>query len=192
MSFSVPGNFFGQFKTGDNIVYNLSVLRVLYTLYNQSDDEEKALIIKPIIILLVAIIEAILHDFHSRMRVFTIEGVEGLVDGVLDYVRGKRIDELEKYIASARMHDFFDASNTRLYDMLDELRKIRNRVHIQNVKGYKPVDEVNVFTEDAKIKAEKCLEKVTKVMSEKYYRGGELGRYVQDLEFPWDEHFPNI
>ena len=42
--FTVPSNFIGTFKTGDNINHNLSVLRLLYEQYNASDDLNRKLL----------------------------------------------------------------------------------------------------------------------------------------------------
>jgi hypothetical protein len=61
---SVSSCFILSFKLGDNINHNLSVLALLYYYYNQEDQDGKCLLCKPIIILLVSIIEAVLHDFH--------------------------------------------------------------------------------------------------------------------------------
>lgn len=188
MAFSVPGNFFCLFKTGDNVLYNLSTLNYLYEVYEKATLENKEKLLKPIILTEVAVTEAILHDFHLRIRANVIEGVVGLGTDVVNYVRGKQIDELEAYIASARKHDFFSEANSNFYDRLDELRKIRNRIHIQNTRRYRPADEDMIFTETTKISAEKCLEKVAKTISVNHPRPGNLQDYVGDLHFPWREH----
>src|SRR5216683_6894773 len=102
--FTVPSNFIGTFKTGDNINYNLSILRLLYDQFGSGQDLDKQLLRKPIIVTLVSITEAILYDFHRRTRDFTIEGVETLADQVVDYIRGRKLEEFEKCIVSARKH----------------------------------------------------------------------------------------
>lgn len=189
MTFTVPANFFCLFKTGDNVIYNLTSLRCLYGAYHAADNQGKEGLIKPIVLLEVAIIEAILHDFHFRIRANVIEGISGLGSDVVNYIRGKQLDELEAYIASARKHDFFSEANSNFYDRLDELRKVRNRIHIQNTKHYKPADENLIFTEDIKTSTERCLEKVVKTMASSHPRPVNLQGYVGGLVFPWDEHF---
>ena len=186
--FTVNSNFIGNFKLGDNINYNLGVLRLLYRYFESSEPAEQALLRKPIILTLVSIIEAVLHDFHFRIRCYTVEGVRNLPIEVLDYVRGKKLDELEKYISSARKHDFFGLAYINFYDVLDELRKLRNRIHIQNSKNHFEPDETNAFSEQRKIQAEKVLEIVTKTMAKKYSRGDNL-HCVEDFEFPWKEYY---
>ena len=74
--FRIRSNFIGNFKTGDNVNYGLRVLSLLYKHFSSSTEYEQMLLCKPIILLLVSIIEAVLHDFHVRMRDYTIEGVE--------------------------------------------------------------------------------------------------------------------
>ena len=188
--FFVKSNFFCLFKTGDNVNYNLEILKCFYEIYNKTNDSEKLVLIKPIIVWLVSIVEAILHDFHKRIRANIHEGIINMSQGVIDYVRNKKIDELEKYINSAKKHDFFDLKDTNFYIKLDDLRKIRNRIHIQNNKFLKPRDERTIFDEKVKVLAEKCTEKVVKTISEKHPRPKNLKDYVSDMYFPWNEYFP--
>ena len=92
-----------------------------------------------------SIIEAILYDLHLLVKTFTSEGVANLQAMVIDYIRGKKIDELERYIASAKKHDLFDQGESGFYEGLDDLRKIRNRLHIQNTKKQFEPDDVSAF-----------------------------------------------
>ena len=93
--FTVSSNFIGNFKTGDNIAYNLRLLRLLYAQYSAGTEDEKALLRKPIIITLVSITEAMLHDLHMRVQSFTIEGVRNLANSIIGYIRGKKLEEFE-------------------------------------------------------------------------------------------------
>jgi len=98
--FVVSSKFIGSFRLVENINYNLSALTLLYHYYEREDEDGKRFLRKPIIVLLVSIIEAVLHDYHTRFRTFTREGVANLAQSVIDYISAKQIDELEKYIAS--------------------------------------------------------------------------------------------
>lgn len=180
----IQANFICRFKTGDNIKYNLSVLNELYTRYNEKEDD---FLLKPIIVLNVSIIEAVLHDFHLRIKENTVEGVHSLQQSVLDFIRGKHIDRFEKYIDQAQKHDFFQLSHTSFYKKLHTLRKIRNRVHIQNTEAYTPVNERDVFTKSVKELSEVLLERTLKTMSEKHYRSG-IENYVGEFVLPWKAH----
>jgi hypothetical protein len=185
--FIVDSSFIGDFSLGDNINHNLRVATLLYEHFATADTDKKRLLCKPIILTLVSVTEAMLHDLHVRIRTFTIEGVLNIPSEIVDYVRGKRIDELEKYIASARKHNLFDANDSTFYDSLDQLRRLRNRIHIQNTKGDFEEKEYNAFTDARKTLAEKVLEKTAKTMASKYPRDKH---YVDPFEFPWKEHFP--
>lgn len=173
---------------GDNINYNLRVLNVLYKLRESlSNDYQKSLLCKPIIVTIVSIIEAILYDFHSRIKINTIEGVNNLSQSVINCIRNKKIDQFEALIISAKKHNFFDVANNKFYDDLELLRKVRNRVHIQNHKGYEPSNEEQAFPEDCIKSAELTLEKIIKVMNAKFPRAENTRGYVSDFILPWNE-----
>ncbi|RRY16203.1 hypothetical protein EGJ57_22265 [Brucella anthropi] len=176
--------FIGDFKLGDNIVFNLSVLKCLYKCRADGNAAEKRYLQKPITLLNISIIEALLYDFHLRINVFTREGV-GLPQKVLDAIRSKKIDEFEKYIASARKNDFFDLKDTVFYEKLDELRKLRNRIHIQNTKNHFERDDLHAFSEARLILSEQALEQVIKTLAEKHPRNH---KFVQSFELPWESH----
>ena len=97
------------------------------------------------------------------------------------------MDDLEKYIASAKKHALIELPDHKLYDDLDELRKLRNRIHIQNTKNYLPRNEYDAFTSDKKLLAEKAVEKTFRVMANKYARKLD---YVDSFNLPWEPHFP--
>lgn len=187
--FSLPANFIGSYKIGDNINYNLRALNVLYDFKNSTaENNKKELLSKPIIICMASIVEAILYDFHLRIKIFTIEGVNNLAKDVIDYIRNKEIDEFEKLIASAKKHNLFGVIDDKFYEKLDFLRQIRNRVHIQNKKRLLPADEHEVFTENNIELAELILEKIIKTMVLKFSRKIENSNYVSDFILPWNEH----
>lgn len=189
--FRVKSDFMGSFKLGDNINHNLKILSLLYSFQANSTEDKKILLNKPIIITLASICEAILYDLHERITCHTHEGVRNIAQNAITWIRSKKIDEFSKYIASAKKHDFFDARDPQLYEDLDILRKLRNRIHIQNPKNHFESDEKNAFTYDRKIIAEKVLEKVLKQMLRKYIRKKDATGHVADYELPWEKHFPN-
>src|SRR5689334_17407863 len=137
---TIKSNFMGNFKLGDNICFNLAILKTLYDLRAAGTAVQKRHLQKPITVMNVSIIEAVLYDLHLRVKTFTSEGVANLQATVIEYIRGKKIDELERYIASAKKHDLFDQGDSGFYEALDDLRKIRNRVHIQNTKKHFEAD----------------------------------------------------
>ncbi|XOZ32548.1 hypothetical protein ACMDCT_10050 [Halomonadaceae bacterium KBTZ08] len=187
--FTVNSGFIGHFKTGDNINYNLNSLKVMYAAQNTASPSDSLLLCKPITITLGSIIEALLHDLFFRIKNHTNEGVKNVAEKALKDVRSKKLDQLETYIASARKHDLLGAIGTGLYEQLDDLRRTRNRIHIQNVKNQKPLDEGKVFNLQKQKTIEQVLEKLLKHVSDKYIRPGDLQGFVDDFELPWNEHF---
>lgn len=186
--FTIRSSFIGSFKLGDNINHNLDVLALLYRHHDASTQQERRLLCKPIILLLVSIIEAVLHDFHGRIKLFTVEGVRNLPGEVIAHIRFVKIDQFGKYIVSARKHDFFDLADSEFYDRLDELRRLRNRIHIQNTKRDFEPDEINAFNSDRKWLAESVLEKTLRTMAAKFARNHD---HVRDFELPWEPQFPD-
>ena len=183
--FKVEAKFIGNFKLGDNINYNLEILRYIYGL----NDNNSCLLRKPIILILGGIAEAILHDLHQRMKLHTVEGVIGIGNYILSYVRLKQIDKFEQYIASARKHTLLGPSTDQIYGDLDNLRKLRNRIHIQNEKNHFEVDDSQAFSLERQQNAERTVEKLTKIISANHPRKLHARGFVGDFEFPWGEYF---
>jgi hypothetical protein len=185
--FTISSGFIAVFKTGDNINHNLRILKVLYAQYEKGSPDEKRLLCKPIVVIQISIIEAALQDFHVRCSKFTWERVTNLAEGVASYIRGKKINKLSQYVQSAKKHDLFGNANGQLYDELELLSKLRNRVHIQNENKDLEPDDWNAFTSQRKLLAERVLEQVIKTLSKKYPRPEHVAGFVKDFEIPWIE-----
>jgi hypothetical protein len=183
---TINSNFI-DFKLGDNICFNLKILKTLYNYQESANPLQRLQLRKPIVLLNVSVIEAVLHDLHGRVRTHTAEGVANLSDAVLSYIRGKKIDELEKYIASAKRHDLFDQGDTSFYESLDDLRRLRNRVHIQNTKRHFEPDDHTAFSEGRLLLSEQTLELVMRTMARKFARPKH--NFVGDFVLPWRSHF---
>ena len=185
--FTIESKFIGDFKIGDNINHNLGILALLYRLYNAAPQEEKRLLCKPIILLLVSIIDAALYDLHTRIKKFTAEGVRHVLKSSVITIRAlKKMDTLEKHIKSLNEHGLIEPRGGSIYTELDELRKLRNRIHIQNTKNHLPRNEYDAFTEERKLQAEKAVEKTLRIMAKKYTRKFDL---VNKFTLPWNAHF---
>jgi hypothetical protein len=185
---TIQSKFIGDFKVGDNINHNLATLELLYRHYGNADERERRLLCKPIILLLVSIVEAVLHDLHTRIKTFTIEGVQNLATSAADYIRLKQIDEFQKYIASAKKHNLFDQVDSAFYEQMDELRRLRNRIHIQNTKNDFERNEYDAFNDDRKVLAKRVLEKTMRTMAKNFSRDHD---HVEEFKLPWDAHFPD-
>lgn len=187
---TINSHFIGNFKDGDNICYNLEVLSKLYEAY-QLNEERSPFLRKPMIVFIVSILEAALDDLFYKIRGYTIEGVPNLPPGVVDKVRVNKSGyrKFKGQIQFAKTHDFFDARETNFYIVLNELREIRNRMHIQNNYRNTPYSEKLVFTEKRLIQSEKVCEYTLSKMSEKFPRSLYKRDYVDDFVLPWNSHY---
>ncbi|MGE0604879.1 MAG: hypothetical protein AB7O46_13945 [Xanthobacteraceae bacterium] len=140
-------------------------------------------------VLLISIIEAMLYDFHFRCRKFIWEGVSEIGEDALAYIRSKRIDKFARYIDSARKHNLFHDEHGDIYEQLDLLKRIRNRIHIQNESSDLEPNEIDAFTPARKIIAEQVLERVMKIMAVRFPRPAHAQGFVADFQLPWDEHY---
>lgn len=119
---------------------------------------------KPIVLLLVSVLEAIIYDLHDKIQTHTREGVRSLPKKVTLYIQGKTFQDYSGHIASCKKHKLLGDA-PRLYEKLDELRRLRNRIHIQNEKGHFDPDESDTFTIARKRQSEKTAEHVLKYCS---------------------------
>ena len=186
---TIESKFIGNFKTGDNINHNLQVLAILYRYFDGETPQNRRLLCKPIVISLISIIDAVLHDLHYRVREFKSEGVRNILNKSRDDIRSlRRMERLEATIRSAKKHGLIEPAGDAFYDNLDKLRELRNRVHIQNAKKYFPPNEYDAFTEPRKLEAERAVEKTLKVMAKKYARDYD---FVESFQLPWNPHYPS-
>jgi hypothetical protein len=92
----VSSAFIGNFKIGDNIHYNLEVLKTLYACNEELSPDQKRFLDKPITVTLVSICEALIYDFIDRSKFFTQEGVTGLSEEALERLRQAKAWSLDK------------------------------------------------------------------------------------------------
>ncbi|MGB8402094.1 hypothetical protein [Bradyrhizobium sp.] len=128
-----------------------------------------------------------LHDFYFRCNQYRWERVANLADEFISYIRVKKISKLSQYIFSAKKHDLFGAADSALYDELELLNRLRNRLHIQNENKDLEPDESAAFTVQRKELAERVLEQVLKTLSLKYPRPDHIAGWVRDFECDWVE-----
>lgn len=187
----ITASFLASFKIGDNIHYNLEVLKTLYKGYNTLSKDRVIYLEKPITLILVAICEAIIYDFIKRSQWYTVEGVDGLTEHQLNTLRSSKAWSMDKKIKLFKQINLLGTSDDSLYELLDSLSKLRNRIHIQNEMQNFEVDEINAFTKARRVQAEKMVELLVKTISTLYPRPSHIknSKYLEDFEFPWKEHF---
>ncbi|MEX0332158.1 MAG: hypothetical protein AB3N64_12105 [Puniceicoccaceae bacterium] len=183
---TICSDFMGSFRLGDNIVHNLGTLKVLYEVQNNGSYEVRKFLRKPIIVTIGSIAEAVLYDLYLRINSYVLEGVPNIPESVIEEIRTKTIDEFAKYITNAKSKNLL-GEDPSIYDALDELRKLRNRVHIQNSKNHFESGEWDAFSLNRQRSSEKTLERLLTIMESKYTRKG-VGGFVGSFELPWEPH----
>lgn len=176
--------FIGQFKTGDNINYNLRCLTELENITSSLSRDEKKYFIKFKILIIGSIIEAVMYDLMLKIRTYTNEGVPNIPKEKITKIKSKKpSDKLAQLIDLFRKYELL-GDNKLLYEDIDDIRKLRNRIHIQNVNNYEHRDELLTFT-NAQLKLTIItLKKILKIMDEKYSRAKNK-HHCADFELPW-------
>jgi hypothetical protein len=189
--FKVSNTFIGNFKIGDNIHYNLDVLRALYSSRALLPVGQKSFLEKPITVILVSICEALIYDFIGRSKLFIREGIDGLSGEDLEKLRNRNSYNMDKKIKLIEELDLLQASEPRVYEYLRKLVSLRNRIHIQNENQNLEIDERDAFTLPRRVEAEKMLELLMKRLGALYPRPLHIvmSQYVDDFELPWTAHF---
>jgi len=176
--------FFWDFKRMDNANYNFGIIEILYKAKNQNGKDFR--FNKPITLAIVSIIECILYDFVRRVNEHRNEIVPNLDDIIVSDTREKTLDQLEPLVAHIKKNNLLRISgNDSVYDDLDHLRRVRNRIHIQNTQQQLDRDEYNVFTNDNLILSEKCLERICEVLCHVYPRPNRYFCSMSDFPRPW-------
>lgn len=158
--------FVWNFNHGDNILYNFTVLQALYNAQGQS--KTSGIFNKPITILLVSIIEAVLIDFLTRIDQATSHLPANVDRAALAKLkleieskkRPKRIEDKfgERIFLRRKLYHFnelvglfkkyklFGGEDDAIYDSLTRFGHLRNRVHIENYHRNFEDREHKVFT----------------------------------------------
>ncbi len=189
--FEVSSSFIGEFKSGDNIVYNLAILEALYDAYDSITPHRRAFLTKPIVFQIACVVEAVLVDLALRILQHTREGVDSLPPSKLAAIR-RKVERSQEHLGFRRVISIFEEFNLfnedpSFYSRLVELSKLRNRVHISNRKRMEPLNEGQLFRGAAKLEAEKLCEELVRKFAKDFSRGRYF-TYVEPLGFPWDAH----
>ena len=177
--------FFWDFKRMDNVNYNFEIIELLYKAKKENNNSTH--FNKPIIIHLMAIIECILYDFENRVRGFSTDSFPSITTEEVAHLKAKKeTDELRKLIPRFQSLNLLRVpESSSLYSDLEQLRKVRNRIHIQNNYKTLPRTEVYAFKDEILKKTEICFEEVCKVFCNVYPRWGKTPMPMEEFPRPW-------
>lgn len=170
----------------DNVNYNFRIVTELYDAKKKSS--QKSLYNKPITIILVAIIECMLYDFIIRIKGYKWDPFPNMTTRIAQSIRGiNDTDQMSKLINICRDEDLLqDATKGSFYDELEEVNKIRNRLHIQNKYGYSASDEHRVFTASNLLLVQETFKHVCDVLCNVYPRWNQSPIPMSDFPEPWN------
>lgn len=178
-------NFFWDFKRMDNVDYNFEIVEILYAAKKQNNNDKH--FNKPILILLMAIIECTLYDFILRINQHRSDSFPNITWRAISYFRDAgSTDVLKRLIPQIKSQNLMRVSeNDSLYDDLEYLRKVRNRIHIQNKYNLLGRNEYGVFSDPTLEKAQGCLEKIYDALCNVYPRWQNQPISMSDFPRPW-------
>ncbi|MGR9466328.1 hypothetical protein [Rhizobium leguminosarum] len=178
MVVEIPSNFIGDFKVGDNLVYNAGVLR---SICERNDDGD---LNKLVVVQVGSILEAALGQIIYRAQNFNKEGVPNIAEGDRQEIEGKKIDKLNNIIDVMRKYGLLDELGGGIYDELHLLRKYRNKVHIQDDNEDVPRDDEAAFTAERCVWSLGLCAKVLTYLSQQFPRPADVAKYVEPLGIP--------
>lgn len=170
--------FFWNYKRMDNSNYNFRIVEALCYAKNNCNNNE--LFNKPITIIIMAIVECILFDFIKRVNEHNIERIPNLDQSVINKTRSKTLKMFKHIITHAKKYNLMLLENK--YDEIDELRELRNRVHIQNDTCSFDKNEYKLWNDKNAQRAGRILKEICEILCNYYPRPGK--------EIPNIEHFP--
>lgn len=174
----IPSNFIGDFKVGDNLIYNAGVLRSLCE--NNGDGSLNKLVVVQV----GAILEAALGQIIYRAQNFNREGVPNIAEADRQEIEGKKVEKLNNIIDVMRKYELLNALGGSIYDELHTLRRFRNKVHIQDDNADVPGDEETAFTPSRCAWSLNLCAIFLTFLSEQLPRPGNIGNYVRPLCIP--------
>ena len=186
---SIDTSFIWDFQLGDNIVFNTKILRSLYKNLDITKlDQAEAITIKPIVVIGVSTIEALMFDFVCRVKESSV-GPNNLNMEKIKSIAKLNTDGTSwkfKEAINRLQHHQILGNQSNYYDNLDFLRNLRNRIHIQNEFGGRR--EEFVWTLQILHRFEACIEYTLLYLSENYSRDK---KFVENAAISWERHFPD-
>lgn len=182
--------FAWDFKHADNIVYNFEVLRALYVA--RANTLNKNILNKPITIIIVSIVEAILIDFLTRIDQATTHLPKNVDQTTLDKIKEeiekkkkpikiegafgeqiylrRKMYNFNEIIVILKKYELFGQKEDSIYKLLAQFGNMRNRVHIENYYQNFEKDENKVFTYQRLTKLEEVLSNLWEKLVTDYKR----------------------
>jgi hypothetical protein len=177
----ITSNFIGEYKIGDNLVFNACMLCSLIEANGQGAFNKLA------VVQAGSIVEAALGQIIFRARNFNREGVKSISEeDRLKIEDENKSDKFYNIIEIMKDYKILDGLGDTIYNDLHNLRKYRNKVHIQAEFKIPDVsrDEDVAFSNEVCSWALELNARVLKHLSEKYARPKGMETYVKPIVIP--------
>lgn len=173
-------NLFGRFHVGDNCVYNT------YLLCDLIEANANGRFNKLIVLQIASVIEVVGVELFLRAQRHTIEGVPNFSAKDQQAVKDKQIDKFAVVIDNLKKYKVLDNLDPEIYNELHDLRKFRNKVHIQGVVDIigVPRAEADIFDEETVVWAIDLGWRVLSYLEKNYARPEAILGYVNPLRLP--------
>jgi len=166
--------FIWSFKVYDNIKYNFNILSTLYECKNSNASSRgKYYFNKPLIIIHVSIIEALLHDFYIRLSQSTNHFPSSIPLDKRKVMQSKfktKNMSMDQLVKCFYEYELLGGKSSVIYPALKSLNYLRNRVHILNWFANFERDEIRVFTNSRLVATEKITSYIVNYISKNYSR----------------------
>ncbi len=176
---------FWDFERKKNTVYNFEIIEFL--IEDAIKSKYQSYYYKPIIILLMAIIECILYDFLWRVKQATIEGVSVTNNQKREIESTDIPNALQNYLDICLKRKLLGSESSDIYSRIQKNIEYRNRIHIQNRKKYLPEKECKLWTKHKVLTTGNLLRDIVIYLCKKYPRPIKF-HSNPDLKFfptPW-------
>lgn len=177
---NITCNFIGDFKVGDNILAGADALCRLW------EQNEGCTFNKLMVVQAGSIVEAALDQIIYRAQRYVREGVPNIPANELETIRGTTIERFNNIIQAMRGRSLLDGLGANIYDELDCLRQLRNRIHIQF--DDRPVnvgrDDSEAFADETVAWALRLCIQVLTYLSNEYPRPAGLAAYAHNISIP--------
>lgn len=180
---SFSSSFMCDFPTSDNVHYNLIDLAELYRIKRtRVHMSHSGSIIKPKIMIISSCIEAILYDFFQKASRDKRSIARASTVDLKKFVKAKTF-----YSLIESLKDLDSIFTESLIEDLDEVRLIRNRIHLQRRPNMPYVKDRRVFTEQQLSLSERSLESLLITVTENFSRNLKKS-YTKSYQLPWTSY----
>lgn len=158
---------FWDYKRRDNVNYNFKIVEFIIVDIKPSSE---CWYYKPIFLIISSIIECCLYDFLKKIHEHRYEQVPNLDEEDIKSIQNIDLpNKLTNFSDICKKYSLLGA-NQEIYDRIHKIAKTRNRIHIQNQKNFKPLNESELWTKDKVKMCGDLLKDIFIFMCERYPR----------------------